>query len=182
MTLCRVYPLTQPSAISSATPSVMPSVVKLYLPLTRLVSDGMGHAHLTRLTLFTVTERSWCYEMRVVQAFSWMIFCLCSSPVRPNDSPSENLAHRAYSFPQMPSSSTSSSRSPRAQKCSGARSPGRSRSSSCPGLGSTRATPRASTRKGCTRCRTPTRPDSRWRTPPRAECRGMSFSRTLDTL
>ena len=29
--------------------------------------------------LFLVSERSWCYEMRVVQAFSWMIFCLCSS-------------------------------------------------------------------------------------------------------
>ncbi|KAI9000976.1 hypothetical protein BD414DRAFT_511587 [Trametes punicea] len=24
----------------------------------------------------TISERSWCYEMRVVQAFSWMIFCL----------------------------------------------------------------------------------------------------------
>ncbi|KAI0335501.1 hypothetical protein GY45DRAFT_804825 [Cubamyces sp. BRFM 1775] len=24
----------------------------------------------------SISERSWCYEMRVVQAFSWMIFCL----------------------------------------------------------------------------------------------------------
>ncbi|KAI0650725.1 hypothetical protein C8Q79DRAFT_1006963 [Trametes meyenii] len=24
----------------------------------------------------SLSERSWCYEMRVVQAFSWMIFCL----------------------------------------------------------------------------------------------------------
>ncbi len=32
-------------------------------------------------TLLPVAARNWCYEMRVVQAFSWMIFCLCSSRI-----------------------------------------------------------------------------------------------------
>ena len=35
------------------------------------------------LTMFPVAARSWCYEMRVVQAFSWMIFCLCLSSFFP---------------------------------------------------------------------------------------------------
>jgi len=38
--------------------------------------DALGSATMTTKSGGTVSTKSWCYEMKVIEAFSWMIFCL----------------------------------------------------------------------------------------------------------
>ncbi|KAI1786516.1 hypothetical protein LXA43DRAFT_1033492 [Ganoderma leucocontextum] len=55
----------------------------LWLAMASWTTDIIGNTQCDSLSSQTVptksgtlSARSWCYEMRVVQAFSWMIFCL----------------------------------------------------------------------------------------------------------
>ncbi len=66
-------------ATSSGTLNVTPFLARPCQPRAERVSASEHEPSSILIDTSTVSARSWCYEMRVVQAFSLMIFCLCSS-------------------------------------------------------------------------------------------------------
>lgn len=56
------------------TPSAMLDFQPRPVPVCYCMSYKM-HLYL-RISMFTVSTKSWCYEMRVIEAFSWILFAL----------------------------------------------------------------------------------------------------------